>query len=256
MRFALNTEGRDFLFSDPHDTWDELREALQLVKFNEETDRLFMAGDGNDRGPQPLEYVHWLAKPWFFSLMGNHEYTPICIVGDRNRQEGQKLVNIDKFVEHGGQWFLDLSPQEQDAVVDLFSALPFAFEIETPHGKVGVVHAEPFETWEMTVGAVEGFDTYSPTVQQAITNQLFWSRDRSDAQVHLAKRNIPWTPYPIPDIWRVYVGHAQHSEVMVLDNIYYIDTAVVYGNKLTLVNLTDNTLVQVPAKQVYWQKKS
>jgi serine/threonine protein phosphatase 1 len=220
------------------------------VGFNEETDRLFMAGDGPDRGPHSEEYVMYLAKPWFFAIMGNHEYMPIAVYNGLYSAE-----SVASYVKHGGEWFVKLPRDVQKLYVELFSALPYGFEIETPHGLVGVVHAEPFESWALTTEAIEDFDTFAPAVQQAILQQLLWCRDRSDAYLHLKKRGWPWTPYPIEDIWRVYVGHSPQQDVLVLDNIHYIDTAVVFGNKLTLVNLTQNTLVQVPAERVYWERK-
>lgn len=240
-RFGLNTHGRDFLISDNHGCWDEVREFMAHVSFNEDADRLFHAGDMVDRGPQSMECLEWIEKPWFHAIRGNHEEIGIEVAAGRPTQRN--------LLRNGVQWFLDMPPELQKAYAQVYLTLPYVFEIIVPWGKVGVVHGEPLETmtstsWNLTVDALDGFRTLSDTAKKDIVEVLLWSRMRFH-------RNLQ---DEVTDIDRVYVGHTPVLAPTVLGNVHYIDTAVVYGNRLTVVNLTEDTLLQVPAKRQHWRK--
>lgn len=72
-RFEKNKEGRDFVIGDIHGCFDAVRAILGDVKFDESKDRLFSVGDLVDRGPDSIEAIDWIAKPWFHAVRGNHE---------------------------------------------------------------------------------------------------------------------------------------------------------------------------------------
>lgn len=249
-RFALNTQGRDFLISDPHSCYDEIMDLLEKISFNREVDRLFINGDWADRGPKPFETIGLLGEDWCHGLMGNHDQLPIGIAFGK--------YDKARYAMNGGQWFLDQPEEVRRAFAEVFAQLPLIMEIETPFGKVGCVHAEPFDTWADTVHQAERVSPFiSANVVNDIMRKLVWSRDRVEKDpernpyfCHLAPNCTP-----IPDIWRVYVGHTVFEDFAtpVYGNIHYIDSGCVYGGKLTCVNLTENTIIQVPARKVYWR---
>ena len=47
---------------------------------------------------------------------------------------------------------------------------------------------------------------------------------------------------PIDGVSRVYVGHTPLSEPVVLGNVVYVDTGIVYGHALTMINLAEPNL--------------
>jgi len=53
-QYDRNNEGRDFVIGDLHGCYDELKDKLLDVNFNEEVDRVFSVGDLVDRGPESL----------------------------------------------------------------------------------------------------------------------------------------------------------------------------------------------------------
>jgi serine/threonine protein phosphatase 1 len=72
--FLANTHGRDFIVGDIHGQLDDLIQQLKEELFDFSNDRLFALGDLIDRGMQSKECLELLQKPWFFSVIGNHEY--------------------------------------------------------------------------------------------------------------------------------------------------------------------------------------
>ena len=72
-KVPANIDGRDFVVGDLHGCYDELFALLKHVKFDYKNDRVFSTGDLIDRGPKSEECLQLLSKPWFFSVLGNHE---------------------------------------------------------------------------------------------------------------------------------------------------------------------------------------
>src|SRR3546814_4769251 len=80
--FPPNKKGRDFVVGDIHGHFKLLTAALNNLDFNPELDRIFSVGDLIDRGPDSIDILKWLEKPWFHAVRGNHEQMLIdCISG-------------------------------------------------------------------------------------------------------------------------------------------------------------------------------
>ena len=69
----LNTLGKDYVIGDLHGCYVLLILLLHQVKFNPNVDRLISVGDLVDRGNNSLECFNLLNRPWFYSVLGNHE---------------------------------------------------------------------------------------------------------------------------------------------------------------------------------------
>jgi serine/threonine protein phosphatase 1 len=238
-RFSLNTKGRDFLITDTHGCLDEVREFKKRVNYNGSKDRLFHNGDHGDRGPQSLESIaYFLGDESHHSNAGNHDaYTLQWLKGE---------LPEDYYRLHGGSWFIELPREKQLDVASLIAQLPWGMEIETPHGLVGIVHGEPLITWERTVHCLEHFAQQHRLMQMAIFNQLLWGRERWYAK----------DKTPVPDIDTIYVGHTVVDEPLRLGNIEYIDGGLVYGGRLNVINLTENTRLTIPAFRQYWDAEN
>ena len=74
LTLRKNTLGRDFVVGDIHGQVDKLKAQLAEINFDQAIDRLICTGDLIDRGPQSPEALALLDEPWFFSVLGNHEY--------------------------------------------------------------------------------------------------------------------------------------------------------------------------------------
>lgn len=217
-RFPMNKLGRDYVVGDIHGCFDALRDGMHAIGFDESCDRLFSVGDLVDRGPSSEECVDWIAKPWFYAVRGNHEQMAIGIAAGKHDR--------GNYAANGGGWFLALSPARQKLIAEVLSTLPFLIEVETVHGKVGIVHAEiDGASWAAFRDALESVD--SNNKRKRLFEIAMWARSR------ITSGDVS----PITDLHRLYVGHTPVKDWAVLGNVYYIDTGCVFGGKLTICEI-------------------
>lgn len=212
--FSKNILGYDYVVGDIHGCYSLLYQELENIDFNPEVDRLFCVGDLVDRGPESLEVLDILAKPWFHSVIGNHDLMAIeWLDGGAS--------SFELYKQHGGQWFIDLDPTTQNIIVEQFQKLPLIIEIDTEYGKVGIVHAEcPFNDWLY-------FKEVVLTGNTKVIMASVWSRNRIRNPENSTIVNID----------KVYHGHTVLKTRVTLGNRNYIDTGAVFGNKLTIEKL-------------------
>jgi serine/threonine protein phosphatase 1 len=209
LRVALNTAGRDFVVGDVHGHFELLDAFMAKVGFDVQRDRLFAVGDLVDRGPGSHQVVEWLDQPWFYSVRGNHEQ----MILDHDSGGG----SVEQHRNNGGAWYHDAEADLRALVAQSLAQLPFALDIETSNGRVGIMHAEPpllpgQHHWDeilMNLAGEQGGD-----VQQLTQRQALYSRSRIN--------NRDKTPITGVDI--VYVGHTSVAEPMQLGNVVYLDT--------------------------------
>jgi len=208
LRFPLNEHGRDFVVGDIHGMFRHLTKLLEETEFDDKADRLFSVGDLVDRGPDSKSALEWLDKPWFYACRGNHEQFAI----DSNDAE-----QLDVWVNYnGGEWWLELHPEEQEVFRLRFMELPMALEVETRWGRVGIVHADvpPLLPWERFMDLLEARDRDAALY-------AMWSRNRISGMC---------TSLPVTGgVQRVYCGHTPTRETVQIDNVYYIDTGAAYS---------------------------
>lgn len=221
VRFERNTAGRDFVVGDIHGCFSALREALVQIGFNGEHDRLFSVGDLVDRGAESEESIEWLAYPWFHAVRGNHEEMAIGFYRDQ--------IRTDHYLANGGAWFVGKTKAEQVLFADAFDALPYAIEVETDKGLVGIVHADcPFVNWQDIGPALASENA------EAFKQMLVWSRERFETG----------ETRPVQGVVAVFVGHTPAKEAVSLGNVFYIDTGAVFRDfgALTIVPLAELVL--------------
>lgn len=211
--------GRDFVVGDLHGMFNSLEVLLDRLSFNPEIDRVFSVGDLIDRGEQSNRIGEFLNKPWFTSVMGNHEGMLLDA-----RVSQYSLHNWIKY--NGGAWWKTLSKKEQDKIYHSISKLPYLLEIKTAIGNVGVAHADlPVDkSWSEIVRAVSTDDE--------MKNHILWSRHR-----HKKIRRTQTTS-PIEGIDLAVMGHTPYKKVLHRENVFYIDTGATYKNDTDLSNLT------------------
>jgi serine/threonine protein phosphatase 1 len=71
--FEPNEHGRDFVIGDLHGSLSSFQNLLKNLNFDETKDRMFSVGDLIDRGPDSPGCLELLHKPWFHSVLSNHE---------------------------------------------------------------------------------------------------------------------------------------------------------------------------------------
>lgn len=246
-----NYEGRDFLIGDLHGCYDELMKLLNYVKFNPQFDRLFSTGDLVDRGPKSVECLSLLSKPWFFSVLGNHEDSLIDKIEDI---ENDKISHLS--VEEMN-YINSLSPY-----MNYMYEMPLVLEIE--HlllGSIYITHAEilPEHLTEFNHIQSTDYSIYFNMMQKNdfpeqmknffksnengylsydLKQKLLWSRKQISNYYKINKSNILNKDYSFlekktsSDL-KVFCGHNVVPFPMKIGQQFYIDTgaALGYSNK-------------------------
>jgi serine/threonine protein phosphatase 1 len=251
-RYSRNALGRDFAVGDVHGCFSLLDAELAARGFDPSRDRLFSVGDLIDRGaesPSVLEAVH---RHQIKAVRGNHEQGILDWLSHSQRAYDSDRIksvrtNVDKGIDYwayhdngtkflilnGGEWFLRLycAGEEKAAdtvrsIVSYLESLPYAIEIETAYGKVGIVHADPLvPRWDNLLRILEHGPSDAVERNSILFNRLRW------------RPNV-WAP-PMEDVAAVIVGHTPTREIAQRGSVMNIDTAAVYGNKLTILDLAD-----------------
>jgi serine/threonine protein phosphatase 1 len=200
QRYGRNQAGRDLAVGDIHGHFTRLESALDEAGFDPVKDRLFSVGDLVDRGSESMLALDWLRLPWFHAVCGNHEDYAI-------RQYLTGRLELDNYRANGGAWFIDLPQERQREFALAFEAMPFAIEVATRRGPIGILHADcPVQDWR---------DLPAALARQQMREQTIWSRMRIQSGDETAVRNIH----------AVIVGHTPVEHVTVLGNVIHIDTA-------------------------------
>jgi serine/threonine protein phosphatase 1 len=235
QRFERNTVGRDFAVGDVHGCFTALHCALDATGFDPAVDRLFSVGDLVDRGPESHLVCEWLDKPWFHPVQGNHEDMAIRYVdpGQRDR---------DHYMMNGGAWLIGATRDEQIGFALWMSLMPYAIEVETEQGIVGIVHADVAgRTWTEMVEKFEKAE--SKNQLKRVTEMTLWCRDRISLEDHSG----------IPDVRAVIVGHTPLKRPAVLGNVYHIDTGGwLRDGYFTLLNLATLETIPPTPKKLDW----
>lgn len=217
-RFQLNRAGRDFAVGDIHGMYSLLEKKLAQIEFDPACDRLFSVGDLVNRGPESTRVLAFLSQPWFHAIKGNHE--DIVLRAETGAEYQDILRRLKAF------WLNELPAPKRHRVREAFRRLPFAFELETKAGLIGMVHAEcPFDSWQEMKQAL-----FNPAANARLQEKLMWARRRFAALDSTR----------IEGVDALVVGHNIVEEMMVLGNTYYIDTGAFlqYGqHDLTLLDL-------------------
>ena len=222
QHFTKNELGRDFVVGDIHGCFDMLRLELEAVAFDESCDRLFSVGDLVDRGPDSVESIDWIAKPWFHPVRGNHEQMAIGVAAGRH--------NVGNYLLNGGGWFLALPDDRQKLFADVFSSLPYTLDVETDAGLVGIVHAECCgPSWPAFLDALDNPPSNNK-LRHAVEVAL-WSRER------VTHRDCS----RVDGVDVVIVGHTPVSRVGALGNVLYVDTGAVFGGALSVIDMATIT---------------
>lgn len=234
-RLPVNRDGRDFVVGDIHGAYDAVIEAMKLAAFDREVDRLFSVGDLTDRGAQSIRVLRFLRQPFVHAVRGNHDDD----FAQLSLQEIRLLAGINF---NGLGWALKHSDDELLAIQASLRDLPLVMEVDTPRGKVGILHAEVPRgmDWPTFVAAVESGD--KDVIDSCLTGrERIHSRDERG----------------VDGIGRVFVGHTvMEAGASRLGNVYAIDTGAVFRELrpddesvgLTMAELTFSTgsLLQTP----------
>lgn len=214
-----------YVVGDIHGCADELKRMIEGLPLAT-TDRLVFLGDYVDRGPDSKAVVTYLidlqknAPQEFVFLKGNHEDMLLSYLGFQGRYGEMFLFN-------GGE-----------ATLTSYGVSSRGDSKDKIRGALPDNHLEFFaalKSYYITDEFLCVHAGINPTKVLALQTEeeLFWIRDAFIMQ-----------PHPLP--YTVLFGHTPHREVL-CDLPYKIglDTGLVYGNKLSCLEITEKVLFQI-----------
>lgn len=221
-----NTTGTDYVVGDLHGQFSLLMAELDACGFDDATDRLLCVGDLVDRGPESLECLMLLDKPWFHACLGNHEDLMLQGLVDQDIEAYLHWKN-----RCGGAWVDDV---DNDVLADFLLThvvnMPLALEVPVGDRRVGLIHAA------VTSGVWGKFDLDADLWNRRIAA----NRTKDDAPVpHEAL---------VQGIDAVVVGHSITEAPCVRGNTVLFDTGAAMGLEPTVWTL-DRVLACVDAHQ-------
>ena len=223
-------DGRLFAIGDIHGCPAETEILLTWLERNEglnQDDTIIFIGDYIDRGTASKAVIEYLLEfkkkfPQTIFLKGNHEDMLLSFLGF----EG---TNGDAYIKNGGDTTLDsygLPPNS--APEDVFARIPKS-HIDFISNLDSVVRTKNH------IFVHAGLNPRKPFSRQSL-DDIYWIREGFIDEVHSFGKIIIF-------------GHTPHAEL--LYDVPYkigIDTGLVYGNKLSCIELTHNVLYQIVSK--------
>lgn len=217
-------DGRVFVVGDIHGDYELFMEKLVLVGFDFDKDLVVAVGDLVDRKDKNIQCVGLLDKPWFVSVLGNHE--DFCMLGFMS----DRMAHLHRDPRNGGAWFYKLTLEERSEVVRKFLQMPLAIEIDYKGKRYGFTHADiPITNWD-ELKLVDDPNTEFLDTERTIKDYLIWSRvgyDTPDSESE-----------PIVGVHALFHGHCPTRGVIEKRaNEIYVDFGACFGYDLCLVEL-------------------
>lgn len=199
--------GRVFVVGDLHGMAHALEGLLALAGFDPGQDLLWSLGDLVDRGPDSPGCLALLDQPWFRAIRGNHEQLML----DAAKDPGTWLI----WTLNGGDWARGY-PWDGQALRRRIKALPWAADLQTALGRIGLVHADLDLglRWPQFLAALE------TDIGQARDIAL-WSR----TSVSRATRGLAGPR--VKDVDLVLLGHSIVDRPFQWGSLWFLDSGAV-----------------------------
>lgn len=231
---------RTIIIGDIHGCIEEFEELIQVLKYNEKSDRLILLGDLIDRGPNSVAVVQKARKMELECVMGNHEYKFLKWL----KSAGSRSDVYDKtsFYQH-------LTDDDVDYIFQMPTYIKLADNMIVVHAgmKPGISISNQSKQDLMYI-------RFSDSHQNSIPLKKIAKLGMKETDAHF------WTEFWYGPESIVY-GHHVHSmtdplieEVSPGVTCYGLDTGCCFGGRLSAMILETKEIVQVQAKQVYYQK--
>lgn len=239
-RFELNTKGRDFVIGDLHGMYDAFQKMLIEIGFDQKIDRMFSVGDLVDRGKKSKLCLELMYHNWFHVCMANHEQMMINGLLHGNDNE------YDSWLNNGGSvWMWEVDRQElKDLAKDFKDKSNMVMVVDTPKGRVNIVHAELFSNKDREAVSDEDIDNWHFTEENE--NMMVWGRTISEMKAFMPKVD--------ERLSITYCGHTPAEKPFQCLSHRFIDTGAVFAETknlntlLTCVDLTNDVVYSLNCK--------
>ncbi len=238
LHLERNRSGRDFVVGDIHGHFELFDLLLKDIEFDPTVDRMISVGDTIDRGPESERALYFWKQSWFYLVRGNHE---AMLAGSADLLTG--MSNL--WMKNGGEWSFDVPESMLDEMAEMYDYLPYTISIETPHGNVGVVHADlpTHGNWTKLIK-----DLQKHKIKEKDLKTLLWSRDTYRKYRMSLEYGGAFKESFVEGIHKVYVGHSIVRNPVLFGNTMFIDTGAYCNGKLTAIDLMTEDVIIVQPK--------
>ena len=255
-----------YAIGDIQGCYDPLRGLLDAIRFDPDTDTLWLTGDLVNRGPKSLKTVRFVKSlgDSAITVLGNHDLHLLALAAGQVKF-GNRFKSLKKI----------LKAKNSDELLDWIRHLPLAHYDESVNTLL--VHAGTHPNWSVNktlAYAAEVEDALRGDEYQTILGKMYgdspthWSNDLSSykrlrfiincltrmrmltSKKHLnfshsaapfrARKNLhPWFEFEDP-AWagtRIVFGHWSALGLIVMPEYISLDTGCVWGRQLTAVRL-------------------
>ena len=220
-----NPQGRDFVVGDVHGCFRTLGRALVELRFDSDRDRLFGVGDLVNRGPHSIEAIDWLEHRFEAVTLGNHDRSALRSLEAALRQSNARPEE---------DWIRALKRSDYPRWLAALRQMPLALTIDTPHGPVGVVHAEPPDPdWTRATALLEA------GANNDIDNALLGFEESTPNLDQTRKQ-------PVEGLRALISGHFVVETVQITANRGNLDTGAGFANRNRLSLLAINARELTP----------
>jgi len=184
-----------------------------MAGFDPSVDLVWSLGDLVDRGPYSARCLDLLSRPWFRAIRGNHE--------ELMRESADDSSAWLQWTVNGGEWAFGY-PWDAPSTRKWLVGLPWAVELSTALGRIGLVHADVDRTctWPEFLDALE--------LGEGLARQVaVWSR----VSANQAMRGLPGRRVEGVDL--VLVGHSIMDNAFQWGNMWFLDTGAVVSDDPT-----------------------
>lgn len=216
---------RTLVVGDVHGCFDELRRLLDKAKVTDGSE-VVLVGDLVNKGPESLAVIRFARINGMAAVMGNHDdYLLRCIAA---RSRGRDSKDFSDAVKK-------LAKRIDDEDAAWLAQLPLF--VRLPQHRAVVVHA----------GVVPGVALEEQTRDVLLTIRSIRPDGTASKRIEDGE---PWAAsYRGPS--QIYFGHDAVRGLQRWSHATGLDTACVYGGRLTAVDLPDGSLVSVASRRTY-----
>jgi len=236
LKLPRNQRGRDFVIGDIHGHFTAVRHELARIGFDPSHDRLISVGDLIDRGPESEQAATWIEQDWFFAVIGNHEASLL-------HHQDLLSARFELWHDHHG-WFDQLDLARQQRLQDRIATLPWALEVETATGTVGIVHAEVperFQNWQDFLSELDDERVRSAAVSNRDLARRADDLGTAGADESCRLAGVDWVIHGHTP--RRYCRPGQLGNRLWIDTMGWFDAPVQHGDaRFTIIELSNPLL--------------
>ncbi|MDX1633576.1 MAG: symmetrical bis(5'-nucleosyl)-tetraphosphatase [Marinobacter sp.] len=254
----------DYAIGDIQGCYQPLRKLLEQVDFSPSRDRLWVAGDLINRGPESLQSLRYIEslEASAVVVLGNHDLHLLAVIlGGHKLRNKDTLDDIlaapdrDRLVEWLRQQKLCVYDPDRNYFMS-HAGLPHIWSVDDALGyakelatiirgpDAGIYFTNMYgnqpERWDRSLTSMDrwrmitNYFTRMRFIAEDGTLELSAKESAEEAPEGFA----PWFSYPRQDDVRIIFGHWAALEGRTGDSRYIgLDTGCVWGGALTLMNL-------------------